>query len=999
MKNSTLCSYLITSNFQCTFFRKTDVGFLKFFTVLVTVILLSFPFVSKGQSLNNNKLFSSQQLPPDLENTVRNTLKQSSLKLQLIENDGQMGLPENVVTYFSSCDQTVFIEKDRLRVVIAKPVEEDKEAQNVNDKSSINARTKNYRYNVFNILFEGSRGFTDFQKVKRFQTRRNFISAGSQQHNVTNVASYGEIILKNVYPGIDLRLYSQETAQMEFDWIIAPNANASLIKMKFEGQNNLSINSKGDLEILLGMGKFNLRLPESYYVTPTGKQSASIRFRLSSNNEIQFKGLEKKQGKYPLVIDPDLLWGTFFDGGNANFDEYLYAVDFNNTNHLLYCAGAANRPVSNTYAAALNNSYDSSFTAMQDGFVYAITKDGQTIEYITYLGGTDNDVAVGLSVNSSYVYVSGHTASPDFPITKAANGQIEAFDTAYHGGNDGFVAIFNLALNTLIYSSYVGSPGDDKALTIRAMSDNSYYVSLSCADTLSQTATNYLVGAADNTFAGTADAWIGKFTSFNSLSFGTYIGGNGFDLVNDFQVLSNGDVVFVGNTFGITEINATVPNDAFGRDVLFGRISVPASGPVSFSLMEKIGGTGEDFGWGITTLGDSISLLVGQTNSSDFPLGGGPTTFQTVNRGAYDGFVARINNDGSGGFAASFVGGSDDDILVSVRPVVVKNLPVLLAFGTTRSNDLSAVNHTGGSFYSNANSGGYDMMWLICDFNLTFQYYLSYIGGSNNDYLGQTGAPIGSNHLFYNGSDSVVYLGTTTHSFESTQAPSFVGRGNTDTLNAGVPVFDDTKNNSNNDTHVILAISVRMLFYTLPVNWEKFQVSVLSDCSVQLAWQTANETILKDYLVQRSADGRSYATIATVQAFGTSFSYQDKSNPAENSKVSYRVVAEAADGQRTYSSVNLVQLCSKRLQQIRIYPTIVNNYFVVSGKYPDDAKQVLVQVVDASGRKIMVRQMPAVNGSQTLYFERRPVTGTYFVSIINQATSKILHTQKITVNN
>jgi hypothetical protein len=361
--------------------------------------------------------------------------------------------------------------------------------------------------------------------------------------------------------------------------------------------------------------------------------------------------------------------------------------------------------------------------------------------------------------------------------------------------------------------------------------------------------------------------------------------------------------------------------------------------------------------------------------------------------------VARINNDGSGGFAASFVGGSDDDILVSVRPVVVKNLPVLLAFGTTRSNDLSAVNHTGGSFYSNANSGGYDMMWLICDFNLTFQYYLSYIGGSNNDYLGQTGAPIGSNHLFYNNSDSVVYLGTTTHSFEYTQAPSFVGRGSVDTLNAGVPVFDQTKDNSNNDTHVILAISVRMLFYTLPVNWQKFQATVLSDCSVQLAWQTANETALKEYLVQRSADARNYMTIATVPAIGTSFLYDDKNVSAENSKVSYRIVAEAEDGQRTYSSVGLVQLCSQKVQQIKIYPTIVNNYFVLSGQYPDDAKQLLVEVVDASGRKIMIRQMPAINGSQTLYFERRPVTGTYFVSIINQATSKILHTQKITINN
>ena len=48
----------------------------------------------------------------------------------------------------------------------------------------------------------------------------------------------------------------------------------------------------------------------------------------------------------------------------------------------------------------------------------------------------------------------------------------------------------------------------------------------------------------------------------NALRFGTYIGGNSGDLINDFRVLSNGDVVFVGNTFGITEVNPSVPNNA-----------------------------------------------------------------------------------------------------------------------------------------------------------------------------------------------------------------------------------------------------------------------------------------------------------------------------------------------------------------------------------------------------------------------------------------------------
>ena len=182
----------------------------------------------------------------------------------------------------------------------------------------------------------------------------------------------------------------------------------------------------------------------------------------------------------------------------------------------------------------------------------------------------------------------------------------------------------------------------------------------------------------------------------------------------------------------------------------------------------------------------------------------------------------------------------------------------------------------GGTFFSNHDSGGYDMMWVICNLERYLQILSFLYRGSNNDYLGKTAAPIGSNHLFYNAADSVLYLGTTTHSLETTQAPLFVGRGAIDILNAGIPVFDSIKDNSNNDTHVIIAISIRKLFFTLPVKWEKFEASVLSDCSVQLTWRTGNETDVTQYVVERSTDGRNYEDIATIAANGNSFSDHDK---------------------------------------------------------------------------------------------------------------------------
>jgi hypothetical protein len=41
--------------------------------------------------------------------------------------------------------------------------------------------------------------------------------------------------------------------------------------------------------------------------------------------------------------------------------------------------------------------------------------------------------------------------------------------------------------------------------------------------------------------------------------------------------------------------------------------------------------------------------------------------------------------------------------------------------------------------------------------------------------------------------------------------------------------------------------------------------------------------------------------------------------------------------------------------------------------------------------------MTGLNGPQTLFFEKKPAPGSYFVVIKNGDTKEILHTQKITV--
>ncbi|MBK5271806.1 MAG: SBBP repeat-containing protein, partial [Bacteroidia bacterium] len=490
-------------------------------------------FFSSSQDISSYDL---NAVTPEVKENVLTTLRKSSRKFQLISNDGQMGLPHNVIAYFSNETQMVFIEKNGLRVIVQDRINKKNEPKSFAAKKNFDLLPEKYSYNSFYIKFKGSKGFSGFEKGQPFDIQRNFIDSRSLHGSVTHVISYEEITLKNVYEGIDLRLYSQESGQLEFDWIIWPGADPDKIRMRFEGQKKLRINSAGNLEVQLAMGQFKMNMPESYYATPNGKINADYKFELAQKNEVCFRQNKKHNDQYALVIDPDLLWGTFFDGANSNFDEYLYAIEFDNSNQLLYCAGVANRQVSTAYVAALTSGYNGTFTANQDVLIYALTKNGQSISYCTYLGGSSNDIATGISISGSNIFVCGYTNSSNFPLTNGSGGTTAAFDNSFGGSKDGFVIVFNEALNQLNYSTYIGGTSNDIALTIRATSSNSFYVSLHLDGSLPASPTNYFVNYADNNFGGAEEAWIGKFSSFNTMDFGTYIGGTDIDVVNDFQL-------------------------------------------------------------------------------------------------------------------------------------------------------------------------------------------------------------------------------------------------------------------------------------------------------------------------------------------------------------------------------------------------------------------------------------------------------------------------------
>jgi len=521
------------------------------------------------------------------------------------------------------------------------------------------------------------------------------------------VRNYGRVRFGMVYPGVDLVYYGNQH-QLEYDFVVAAGADPSVITLGFTGEERVEIDKQGDLKLETHAGEVRWHKPIVYQDVAGVRKMVEGHYVRKGEKAVGF-AVASYDPRSLLVIDPVLVYSTYLGGSGSDGG-----------------GGVAVDALGNVYVAGFTQSIDfpttsgafrTSRVANTDAFVTKLNPAGSALVYSTYLGGSGNDVARAIAVDSSgNAYVLGDTTSSiDFPTTAGA------FQSSYGGGNtDAFVTKLNPAGNALVFSTYFGGSLTEFSRGLAVDSSGNVYVA-------GRTDSDDLPTV--NAFQPTlhSDAGNGFVTKLNpngnALVYSTYLGGTGNDDAFSIAVDSLGSAYVTGL---VTSIDFPTTPGALQTGIGGGFLDafatkLNATGGLVYSTY--LGGSANDEGFGIAVDTSGNAYVTGITASTDFHTTTG--AFQTSLVGNSDAFVTKLNPSGSASVYSTYLGGSAKDQGLGIAVDSSGNAYI--------KGDTASINFPMLSPFQSASGGGTDLFVTKLSPDGSALVYSSYLGGSGTD--------------------------------------------------------------------------------------------------------------------------------------------------------------------------------------------------------------------------------------------------------------------------
>jgi hypothetical protein len=439
----------------------------------------------------------------------------------------------------------------------------------------------------------------------------------------TGITTFAKVRYSSIYSGIDLVYYGNHR-ELEYDFVVAPGADANLISLQFDGTSHLRRAANGDLLASTPDGTLTLRRPAVYQTIDGRRVPISGAFTLSARHTVRFR-LGRYDRTRPLIIDPVFVYSTFLSGSGAVNSALLgtwasaIAVDSQGN---AYVTGETLSADFNVTNGAFQTTNQAAGTTDPTAFVSKLNASGTALVCSTYLGGNGGDQCSAIAVDAAGdAFVAGQTGSQNFPVTA---GVLQTANQATVGSKiTAFVTELNPTGTGLIYSTYMGGSTWDGAAAIAVDAAGNAYVAGQISSTDFPVTPGAFQTVNKSTSPRSSNAFVAKLNSGGTaLIYSTFLGGSGG------QRLTEGGCVNA----------ATASNDLLGWPI----------------------GNNEDGAFAIAVDAAGDAYVAGQALSTDFPVTQG--AFQTTSNGASsnatNAFVAKLNPAGSALTYSTFLGGS-----------------------------------------------------------------------------------------------------------------------------------------------------------------------------------------------------------------------------------------------------------------------------------------------------------------------------------------------------
>jgi len=469
----------------------------------------------------------------------------------------------------------------------------------------------------------------------------NYIRGNDPDKWMVDIPTSLSILYQEIYPRIDLKVYGVE-GFIEYDWIVKPGANPSVIRFEYKRVKETGVDGAGDLVVRTEFGEIMHHRPEVYQKIAGERVKVEAAFR-RIGEAVYGIDVGKYDRSLELVIDPVLVYSSYL-GGNGSDSGYGIAVDHRGCAYVTGITNSTNFPTFNPYSTEPGD-------GTIDTFVTKLSNEGNALVYSTYLGGSGTDYSYSIAVdNRGCAYITGFTDSPDFPtkkpfMTDPEDGMFDAFVTKL--SNEG---------NALAYSTYLGGNNDDFGLSIAVDNRGCAYVTGETNSTNFPTSNPYMTDPGD----GAADAFVTKLTTKgNALAYSTYLGGSLGDYGYSIAVNNRGCAYVTGETnstnFPTSNPYMTDPGD--GAEDAFVTKLAPQGNALAYSTY--LGGSNNDYSLSIAVDNRGCAYVTGKTNSTDYPT---KNPYMTdPGGGTWDAFVTKLSNEGNALAYSTYLGGSDYD--------------------------------------------------------------------------------------------------------------------------------------------------------------------------------------------------------------------------------------------------------------------------------------------------------------------------------------------------